>query len=151
MDGAGPGVTPAAVPWARGVAVVSSVGLLVLWGRFVWTLSGGAASGGGPGTEVTTGLGAGGPPLWLAAGIFGSLALAGGVAALRNAPLVVALAGGLSFIPSGLFLLTVPGIPRWIGLLDLALLGAGAVLTAAALRRPPVDRRREGDVSSATG
>jgi len=59
---------------------------------------------------------------------FVSLAVWAGVAAIREDHLVLVLAGGLSFVPIGLFLLLMPWPLRWIGILDLGLVAAGASL-----------------------
>ena len=61
--------------------------------------------------------------------VFTGLALSGGVAAVRDVSIVVALAGGLSLIPVGLYLMFFPGPTRWIGLLDAGMLVIGVVLT----------------------
>jgi hypothetical protein len=50
------------------------------------------------------------------------------VAAIRDEPIMLVLTGGLSLVPIGLFLLFLPGPFRWIGILDLGLVGIGVVL-----------------------
>jgi len=60
--------------------------------------------------------------------IFGGLAIAGGVAAVRDVPVAVALTGLISLVPVGLYLGMFPGPTRWIGVLDAALFGIGLVL-----------------------
>jgi hypothetical protein len=59
---------------------------------------------------------------------------------------VVVLAGGLSLIPVGLYLMLFPGPTRWIGLLDAGMLVIGVALVRAdrirqdenlSLRAPP--------------
>ena len=50
------------------------------------------------------------------------------VAAIRDEPVYLLLAGGLSFIPIGLFLLFMPGVFRWIGILDLGVVATGVLL-----------------------
>ncbi len=63
--------------------------------------------------------------------VFTGLALSGGVAAVRDMPIVVVLAGGLSLIPVGLYLMLFPGPTRWIGLLDAGMLVIGVALVRA--------------------
>jgi len=105
---------------ARATAVLAAAGLVVLWALMAWRATAGAAV---PAAPTPTG-----PPAFLALGIFASLAGAGGAAALRGAPLVTVIAALVSLVPVGLWLLLAPGPGRWIGALDLALLGAGVVL-----------------------
>lgn len=50
------------------------------------------------------------------------------VASVQDEPIMLVLAGGLSFVPIGLFLLFFPGPFRWIGILDLALVATGVAL-----------------------
>jgi hypothetical protein len=57
-----------------------------------------------------------------------SLIVWAGVAAVRNEPVVLILTGGLSFLPTGLILLFMPGFARWIGILDLTLVAIGFTL-----------------------
>lgn len=71
--------------------------------------------------------------------LFFSLAIWALLAAFRDEAIVLVLAGGLSFVPIGLFLLFMPGFARWIGLLNLGLVAAGVVL----LRTEP-ERDRAG-------
>jgi hypothetical protein len=74
--------------------------------------------------------------------VFTGLALAGGVAAVRDVPIVVVLAGGLSLIPVGFYLMLFPGPTRWVGLLDVGMLVIGVALVRA-------DRiRQDEDLSS---
>jgi hypothetical protein len=60
--------------------------------------------------------------------LFFSLAVWAGVSAVRDEPIVILLAGGLSFVPLGIFLLFMPGFVSWIGILDLGLIGSGVLL-----------------------
>ncbi len=62
------------------------------------------------------------------------LCLAGWAAAgaVRDEPIVVLLAGALSLVPVGIFLLFMPHFVRWIGILDLAIAVAGVILLASA-------------------
>jgi hypothetical protein len=120
----------------RIVAVGASVGLGALWTLLVL---GTGPSGAGP--TVDPGPGSAlletGPPVWLVWGIFTSLAAAGAATAVRGAPGLTALVGFVSLVPVGLFLLAAPGLLRWIGVLDVILLGAGLVGLRASLRRDP--------------
>jgi hypothetical protein len=69
--------------------------------------------------------------------IFGAVAVAGGMAALRDVPVGVALTGGISLVPVGLYLLLFPGPTRWIGVLDAALLAIGIALVRTEPISPP--------------
>lgn len=60
--------------------------------------------------------------------LFFTLAITGGIAALRDEPIPVIIAGGLSLFPAGLLLAVIPGPTRLIGILDLALLLIGILL-----------------------
>ena len=53
---------------------------------------------------------------------------------------LVALAGGLSLVPVGLYLMLFPGPTRWIGLLDAGMLVIGVALARA--DRVPQDEVR---------
>jgi hypothetical protein len=68
------------------------------------------------------------PAVFMLPIFFVSLACWGLVASIRKEPVVLVLAGGLSFLPVGAFLLFMPGFPRWIGILDLVLVGIGVGL-----------------------
>jgi len=78
--------------------------------------------------------------------LFFSLAIWALVSALRDEGMVLVLAGGLSFVPIGLFLLFMPGFARWIGFLNLGLVAAGIAL----LRSEPERWKAERVESSAT-
>jgi hypothetical protein len=69
--------------------------------------------------------------------IFGGLAIAGGVAALRDVPVAVALTGLVSLLPVGLYLGMFPGSTRWIGVLDAVLLAIGVALMRSERVIPP--------------
>jgi hypothetical protein len=71
--------------------------------------------------------------------VFTGLALSGGVAAVRDVPIVVVLAGGLSLIPVGFYLMLFPGPTRWIGLLDAGMLVIGVALVRADRIRQDAD------------
>lgn len=68
------------------------------------------------------------PALFTLPIFFFSLAIWGLVAAVRDEPVKLILAGVLSFVPIGLYLLFMPGFARWIGILDLGLVGVGVAL-----------------------
>lgn len=102
----------------RVAAVLCALALVVQWIRFFREVF--AAASGMPAAGA-----------FLVALVFTGLALSGGVAAVRGAPVVVALAGGLSLIPVGLYLALFPGPTRWIGLLDAGMLVIGVALVRA--------------------
>jgi hypothetical protein len=56
-------------------------------------------------------------------------------AALRDEPVVMIVAGGLSLMPGGLFLVSMPGFTRWIAVFDVAIVALGVLL----LRSHPGD------------
>jgi hypothetical protein len=60
--------------------------------------------------------------------LFFTLAVSGGVAALRDEPIRVIIAGALSHITAGLLLAFIPGPTRLIAILDFALLVIGVLL-----------------------
>ena len=97
-------------------AFVISLALVVLWLRFLQ-----ATFAGSPGGVPAPG--AFGVTL-----LFSAVAITGGVAALKDVPVAVALTGFLSLVPVGLYLLSFPGSTRWIGVLDAAMLAIGVVL-----------------------
>lgn len=68
--------------------------------------------------------------------LFFALAITGGIAALRDEPIPVMIAGGLSLFPAGLLLAVIPGPTRLIGIFDLTLLLIGILLFRS---EPPVD------------
>jgi hypothetical protein len=59
---------------------------------------------------------------------FFTLAVSGGVAAVRDEPIRVIIASALSLFPAGLLLAFIPGPSRLIAILDLALLVIGVLL-----------------------
>lgn len=91
---------------------------LLSTGMWLWLVRLGPLAGGGMG----------GPPSWLAAILFPGLAWAGALAAFRDAPLVVGLAGLISLVPVGLFFLAAPGVLRLIGVPPLLMLAAALFL-----------------------
>ena len=110
--------------WLRGAAFLASLGLVGLWIAFARVTF--AASPGGvpaPGAFVVTLM-------------FGGVALAGGIAALRDVPVGVAITGLIGLVPVGLYLALFPPT-RWITLLDAALLGIGIVLMRTEPVTPP--------------
>lgn len=121
----------------RAAAALCALTLILQWIRFVHEVF-----------AVTSGVPAVGA--FVVALVFTGLALSGGVAAVRDVPIVVALAGGLSLIPVGLYLMLFPGPTRWISLLDAGMLVIGVALVRAdrirqdedlSLRRPPGSTR----------
>ena len=99
----------------RAAAALCALALTLQWVQFVREVF--AAASGVPAAGA-----------FVVALVFTGLALSGGVAAIRDVPVVVALAGGLSLMPVGLYLMLFPGPTRWIGLLDVGMLGIGVVL-----------------------
>ena len=99
----------------RLAAVLCSLALTLQWIRFVREVF--VAASGTPAAGA-----------FLVALVFSGLAVSGGVAAVRDVPVVVALAGGLSLVPVGLYLSLFPGPTRWIGILDAGMLLIGVVL-----------------------
>lgn len=99
----------------RGAAFAISVALVGLWIRFLRATFDGSPGGvPAPGAFVVTLM-------------FGGVALAGGVAAIRDVAMGVAISGLVSLVPVGLFLALFPPT-RWITLLDLCLLAIGVAL-----------------------
>jgi len=92
-----------------------ALGLIVLWVLFATQLLGEA------GAE---------PPkaLLILPLLFVGLAVWAGWGAVRGEPVILILAGGLSLIPTGAVLLLMPGIARWIGILQIGLIAVGVVL-----------------------
>jgi hypothetical protein len=56
---------------------------------------------------------------------YGSVALGAAFGSVRDEPVVLVLAGGLSLFPGGLLLLMIPGPSRLIALIDIALIILG--------------------------
>ena len=113
----------------RAAAALCALTLVIQWIRFVHEVF--AVASGMPAMGV-----------FVVALVFTGLALAGGVAAVRDVPIVVVLAGGLSLIPVGFYLMLFPGPTRWVGLLDVGMLVIGVALVRA-------DRiRQDEDLSS---
>lgn len=99
----------------RAAAIGISVTLIVLWILFFRTIFTASQSRPAPSGFML--------PLF-----FCSLALGAGLAALRGEGVSIALAGGLSLVPMGFFLLLFPGAVRVIGLLDIGLIAIGVAL-----------------------
>lgn len=99
----------------RLVVVVTGLGIVMLWAVL--------ALGGREGGMVRTA----GPPFWVVWMIFTTLAVMAAVGAWRRSPLVALTAGFVSLVPVGLYFLVLPGVFRWIGILNVVLVvGAGA-------------------------
>jgi hypothetical protein len=102
--------------WAAGLMALF---LLVLWAflvRFLFQESGQQPA----------------PALIFLPPFFFGLAAWCGVAAIRDEPVLLVLAGGLSLVPTGVFFLFMPGFARWIGILNLGLVIAGVILLRSA-------------------
>ncbi len=98
--------------WAGGLMAVTLVVLWVFLVRYLFQQSGQEPA----------------PALLLLPLLFFSLAIWAGISAVRDEPALVILAAGLSLVPTGLFLLFMPGFVRWIGILNLGLLAIGVTL-----------------------
>ena len=107
----------------RLLATASAVLSVVLWFRLAWM------------TAVGPG-GAAVPPAVVAALLFPGLALAGALAAYRDAPLVTFITGLVGLLPVGLYFLPAPGVLRLIGLAPLMMLLAGILLIRDLRSRP---------------
>jgi hypothetical protein len=99
----------------RGVVMVVSLVLIALWVRFGHWIFTSAQSKPAPAAVLL--------PVF-----FSGVALGAGFAAVRGEGIKIALAGGISLVPMGLFLFLFPGFPRLIGLLDITLIALGVVL-----------------------
>lgn len=106
--------------WLRAGVVACAVGAAVSWVLFLRL-----ALAQSPGNFVPTGA-------VLLAILFSCLAISAAVAAIRDIPILVALAGGLSLVPMGLYMLLFAGPGRWIGLCDLGMLAIGIALLRSA-------------------
>lgn len=109
---------------ARGLASLAATGVAVLWAVLAFR------SPQGPLKDV-------GPPFWVAWAVFTSLALAVVGAAVRRAPLVMLVAAVISLVPVGLYVLMIPGVTRWIGVLDLVVAASAAWAWREARREDP--------------
>jgi len=99
----------------RALGALIALTLLILWFflvRYIFQQAGGQPA----------------PAVLMLPLLFFSLAISAGVAALRDEPMVMVIAGGLSLFPMGVFLLFMPGFPRWIGILDICLVALGVIL-----------------------
>jgi hypothetical protein len=101
-----------ALRWTGGLMALTLVVLWVFLVRYLFQQSGQEPA----------------PAVLLLPLLFFSLAIWAGVAAVRDEPVLVLLAAGLSLVPTGLFLLFMPGFARWIGILNLGLLVIGVIL-----------------------
>lgn len=113
--------------WLRAGVVACAAGAAVSWVLFLR-----AAFAQSPGSFVPTGA-------VLLAIVFGGLAISASVAAIRDIPIVVAFAGGLSLVPMGLYMLLFPGPGRWIGLCDFGMLAIGIALVRSDRSGPDDD------------
>ncbi len=109
---------------ARILATLGAVLSACLWGTMVWT------NAVGPGGESV-------PPAVVAALLFPGVALAGAVAAWRDAPLVTLIAGLVGMFPVGLYFLPAPGLLKLIGIAPLLTLVAGVLLVRELRRSDP--------------
>lgn len=108
----------------RMLGVLIALALLVLWFflvRYIFQQAGGQPA----------------PAVLMLPLLFFGLAISAGVAAVRDEPMVMAICGGLSLFPMGVFLLFMPGLPRWIGFLDICLVVLGVILIRQ--QRPVID------------
>lgn len=99
----------------RALGALAAVALIVLWVflvRYLFQQSGSQPA----------------PAVLMLPLLFFSLAAWAGVAALRGDPTIMIVAGVLSLVPVGLFLLFMPGFARWIGILDLSIIAMGVIL-----------------------
>ncbi len=133
-----------ALRWTGGLMALTLVVLWVFLVRYLFQQSGQEPA----------------PAVLLLPLLFFSLAIWAGVAAVRDEPVLVLLAAGLSLVPTGLFLLFMPGFARWIGILNLGLLVIGMILLrwpgegewdASVPHRADPQGGREGKAASATG
>jgi hypothetical protein len=113
------------------LAFLIALGLIALWVLFLRM----AFTTSPDGIPIPRGTPA--PGAFLVTAIFGGVALAGGLAALRDAPVGVAISGGISLFPVGLYLTLFPVPTRLIGVLDAALLVIGIVLMRTERISPP--------------
>ena len=99
----------------RGVVVAVAATLVALWIRL--------------GYEVfTTAQNRPAPAAIMLPVFFCVVALGAALAAVQGDAIKIAIAGGISLLPMGLFLLLFPGSARFIPLLDMALIGLGVIL-----------------------
>jgi hypothetical protein len=99
----------------RVVGGLMALGLIVLWVLFA--------------TDLIEQAGAEPPKaLLILPTLFVGLAVWAGWGAVRGEPVILILAGGLSLFPTGVVLLLMPGIARWIGILHIGLIAVGVVL-----------------------
>lgn len=103
---------------SRGAAVAAGLGTTALW-AFV------AFDGPQGGLAIAVG-----PSFWVAWMTFTALGLVAAAGALLRAPLVTLVAGFVSLVPVGLYFLVLPGVFRWIGLLDVLLVVAAGITWA---------------------
>jgi hypothetical protein len=111
----------------RSLVVTIALGLFLLWFGFLWR----------DGEGLTLG------SYVVGAFMIGLAALAGW-GSFRSRPGLVVVAGLLSFVPLGLYLLGTPSVFRWIGVLDLGLLFAGVAWLILERRTTPRFRHHPG-------
>jgi hypothetical protein len=123
----------------RGVVIVVVATLIALWIRFAYELFNATQSRPAPAGIML--------PVF-----FCMVALGAGLAALSGDGIKIALAGGISLVPIGFFLLFYPGSARLIPVLDVTLIALGVILMrsegpAAADAEEPVPDGHPGDLA----
>lgn len=109
------------VSWSslRALGITAAVALIGLWARFAYLIFQE-----GPGIPAPGGV--------MLPVLFSMVSLGAGLASWRGDGIQVLLAGGLSLVPMGIILLLLfPGLPRLIGVLDVALILIGVLLIRA--------------------
>jgi hypothetical protein len=99
----------------RAVVVAVAATLIALWVRFGYVV-------------FTTAQNRPAPAAIMLPVFFCVVALGAALAALQGDAIKIAIAGGISLLPTGLFLLLFPGTARFIPLLDVALIALGVAL-----------------------
>lgn len=103
----------------RALGVAAAVALIGLWARFAYLIFQE-----GPGPPAPGGV--------MLPVLFSVVSLGAALASWRGDGIQVLLAGGLSLMPMGVIvLLLFPGVPRFIGVLDVALIVIGGLLIRA--------------------
>ena len=99
----------------RGVVVAVAATLIVLWIRFGYVV-------------FTTTQYRPAPAAIMLPVFFCVVALGAALAAVQGDAIKIAIAGGISLLPMGFFLLLFPGSARFIPLLDMTLIALGVIL-----------------------